>query len=364
MDDLLWFTPTKEAHFAKLEDLLKALCKNRLKIYPKKCQLFKTELQYMGNTIFIKDRRVRAKPLRSRLEVIQKLKHPTMVKDCRSFAGMVNFVSIFCPELQKLLKPIYDLTRKGGHFILGEEQLAMFEEIKSRLQKTPVLHMPDRRGRFLLYSDTSKHATGGALYQVQDGKPKLIAYTSKRIQRAPKSYSITELEMCGLAINIASFAHILKRVDSDAIVDHLAVMYIMKSKIQPTTNRIKRLLELLCSYSFNLYYMKGKDMVISDFLLRQQVDDSDPHEINPISFNMRETLKPKYYKVEEDKFLVQTRSETKSIGIKLSAVHGTTKTLVPHEIPAKKPSGISRPGIGQGRAGAKRRVKPVSNETP
>ena len=67
IDDLLLFTPTKESHFAKLEDLLKALCKNGLKISPKKCQLFKTELQYMGNTIFIKDRRVCDKPLRSRL---------------------------------------------------------------------------------------------------------------------------------------------------------------------------------------------------------------------------------------------------------------------------------------------------------
>ena len=98
MDDLLLFNPTKESHFAKLEDLLKALCKNGLKISPKKCQLFKTELQYMGNTIFIKERRVCVKPLRSRLEAIQKLKPPTTVKGCRSFARMVNFMSIFCPE--------------------------------------------------------------------------------------------------------------------------------------------------------------------------------------------------------------------------------------------------------------------------
>ena len=79
---------------------------------------------------------------------------------------------------------------------------------------------------------------------------------------------------------------------------------------------------------------------------------------------MRETLKQKYYKVEEDEFLVQTRSQTKSSGIKLPAVHSTTKTLVPHEIPEKQPSGINRPKIGQGRAGIKRKVKPVSNETP
>ena len=58
MDDLLLFTPTKKSHVAKLEDLLKALLKNGLKISSKKCQLFRKESQYKGKTIFIKDRKV------------------------------------------------------------------------------------------------------------------------------------------------------------------------------------------------------------------------------------------------------------------------------------------------------------------
>ena len=210
MDDLLLFTPSKKAHIAKLEDLLKALRKNGLKISPKKCQLFRTELQYMGNTIFIKERRVCVKPLCSQLEAIQKIKAPTMAKQCKSFAGMVNFVSIFCPDLQKLLKPIYYLMRKGRQFVWGKEQQNAFEEIKQRLQKCPVLHIPDKIGRFQLYSDTSKYATGSVLYQIQNGKPKLIVYTSKRLPEAACNYSITELEMCGLVINIASFAQLLR----------------------------------------------------------------------------------------------------------------------------------------------------------
>ena len=172
--------------------------------------------------------------------------------------------------------------------------------------------MPDKRGRFLLYSDTSKFATGSALYQVQDGKPKLIAYVSKRMPEAAKNYSITQLEMCGLAINIASFAHLLKRVDFDAVVDHLAIVHIMKSKMEPATNRIKRLLEILSSYSFNLYYVKGKDMVLSNFLSRQIEDDSDLHEIIPISFNRREILKENYQNMVKDTYMVQTRSQAKA----------------------------------------------------
>ena len=149
----------------------------------------------MGNTIFVKERCVCVKHLRSRLEAIQQRKPPVIPKGCKSFAGMVNFVSMFCPELQKLLKPIYDLIKKGRPFLWGKEQQEAFEEIKSRMQNPPVLSMPDRKSRFTLYSDTSKLATGSVLYQFQDGKLRIVAYASKRMPEAAKNYSITELEM-------------------------------------------------------------------------------------------------------------------------------------------------------------------------
>ena len=105
---------------------------------------------------------------------------------------------------------------------------------------------------------------------------------------AAKNYSITELEMCGLAMNFTTFSHLLKKVDFDAIVDHLAITHIMRSKAEPATTRIKRLLELLSPFSFNLYYIKGKDMVLSDFLSRQKTDDSNPHKLIPILFSLKD----------------------------------------------------------------------------
>ena len=82
-----------------LEDLLQAFLINGLKISPKKCQLFKTDLQYMCNTIFIKDERVCFNLLRNRLEAIQKLQPVTTVKGCRSFTGMVNIL----PRVTKVI---------------------------------------------------------------------------------------------------------------------------------------------------------------------------------------------------------------------------------------------------------------------
>ena len=131
------------------------------------------------------------KTLEKQIRSNSKAATPTTMKGCRSFVGMVNFLSMFCPKLQKLLKPIYDFIRNGRLFVWGKEQQDSFQEIKHRLVKPPVLHMPNTTGRFHLYSDTSKFAMDSALYQIQNGKPKLIACASKRLPEAAKNYSIT-----------------------------------------------------------------------------------------------------------------------------------------------------------------------------
>ena len=174
--------------------------------------------------------------------------------------------------------------------------------------------------------------------------------------------------MCGLAINIASFAHLLRKVDFDAVVDHLAITQIMRSKVELATNRIKRLLEVLSAYSFNLYYIKGKDMILSDILSRQNISDEDTREIKPISFNMRSVLQDKYYNIDEDreKYMVQARPQTKASGVQLPEVHGSKKRLDPHKIPEKQPQPIvgldveRKPRLGQGGAGVRRKALPSS----
>ena len=87
MDDLILFTQSKESQINKLEDILSALLKNGLKISPKKCQLFKTSLQYMGNEIFIENKKVCMKPLRNRLEAIQNYNHQRHPRDVEVLQG-------------------------------------------------------------------------------------------------------------------------------------------------------------------------------------------------------------------------------------------------------------------------------------
>ena len=166
---------------------------------------------------------------------------------------------------------------------------------------------------------------------------------------------------------MASFAHLLKRVDFDAIVDHLALMHIIKSKAEPANTRIKRLLELISSYSFNLYYMKGKDMILSYFLSQQKNDDSDPSEIIPISFKaygiLKENRDPGMHEKNKEKVLIQMHSQAIMSGTKLPEVHGVRKELDPNLRPEKqntipKKGVTEKPHIGQGRTGLRRKPEP------
>ena len=350
MDDLLIHS-TKMAHWKLLEQLLRSMCKNGLRLSPKKCQLFKTKLTYMGNEFSIDKRTMTITPLRSRTEAINKIPVPRTPKQCKSFCGVVNYLSLFCPDLQKLLKPIVDLTRKDRPFMWGEAQEKAFIEVKLRLKNPPVLHLPRAEGRFILYSDTSIEGTGSSLWQIQEGKPKLIGYASKTLPEACSRYSVTELEMTGLLVNMNLWKNLLKHREFDAAVDHAAVAQIMKAKTEPATTRIMRLLDRLSAYSFNLYYVKGRDMILADYLSRHRHKDLDPSELIPISFCCLRTYRSLINdKIGEEIFSVKTRASAKASGESVGEVHGADKPLDPnykpeHQSRSKLPSviGIKSP---------------------
>ena len=121
-------------------------------------------------------------------------------------------------------------------------------------------------------------------------------------------------------------------------------------------------------------------MVLSDFLSRQKTDDSNLHELIPISFMLRNQIDNHFYQINSrtdqpktDKYLVQTRSQAKSSSIKIPEIYGANKGLDPHVQRGKQrplPSLpihsidkglpinlIPKPRIGQGRTRLRRKVK-------
>ena len=360
MDDLLLHS-TKVAHWKLLEQLFQSMCKNGLKLSPKKCQLFRTKLTYLGNEFVINKRTMAITPLRSRTEAISKIPTPKTAKQCKSFCGVVNYLSLFCSDLQTLLKPIVELTRKGRPFVWGQEQERAFKEVKLKLTNPPVLHLPKTEGRFILYSDTSVEGTGSSLWQMQEDKTKLIGYASKTLPEACSRYSVTELEMTELLVNMNLWKNLLKHREFDAAVDHVAVTQIMKAKTEPATIRIMRLLDRLSAYSFNLYYVKGRDMIFADYLSRHRNKDIDSSKLIPISFCCMKVFRG-LLETEHglEVYNISTRSSTKVSGEIPPEVHGADKPLDPNLKPEHQ-SRSKLPSI----VGAKSPTKsPTKTQTP
>ena len=159
------------------------------------------------------------------------------------------------------MKPLHQLARKNKRFQWSEEHEHTFEKVKELLVTPAILYMPQGQGRLTLYSDTCRKATGSYMTQIINGKERLIAYYSKVLPSTCERYSVTELELFGLMINIHAFKYLVRGVEFDAFVDHSALVQILTSKEEPCTYRVRKMLFKLSDYVFNVKYMKRSNLV-------------------------------------------------------------------------------------------------------
>lgn len=284
MDDLIVFSKDNTEHMVQLNSLLEGIKAHGLKISPSKAKFFRCKVQYMGHIISIRDGRPHLEVVKDKCEAIRRLRAPINAKEVRRFIGAVNYLSRFLPGLQELLLPINKLSRKSKDFKWSEECQTNFEKIRQLLAEPPILTMPSSHGELILYSDTSRHATGAALCQVIDGRERLLAYHSKTLPSAARSYSVSELELLGLVINATAFKNILKGAQVTFVVDHSALVHMAESKKELATARAKKLFDKLSDMYYSFAYMKGEDMVISDLLSRMCDPEDDPvDQILPIA---------------------------------------------------------------------------------
>ena len=204
MDDCLVHSKFAD-HLQDLTNPFQLLIDNGLKISPKKCQFFRSELVYMGLKFLIYIGRTSITHLLDKWAAIRHLEPPKTVQYCRKFCGMVNYLATFLEDLQKILILIYNLTKKSTKFSWMEECQTAFDHIKFLLSNPPILRMPDMTGTFILMSDTSNLAAAAALYQYQGSTFYITGYNSKKLPKAVQNYSVTELELFGLVVKIYTF---------------------------------------------------------------------------------------------------------------------------------------------------------------
>ena len=284
MDDT-FIHSTADEHMDNLIDLFKVLRKYGLKLSPHKCQFFKKKIVYMGLEFQIQEDKVCYTLLKDKCD-IRNLESPKTLRQTRAFCGMVNFLSSFLPNLHRLLIPIHDLQKKAKKFKWTEEAERAFNDIKKLLMNPPVLKALTPDGLFHLESDTSREGVGGTLLQKQGDEWVAIGYHSKRFPKSVKNFGVTELELTGLLVNIHGFMQLLCNRYFEVLVDHKAIEYMIKSKTESSTTRLKTLLLRLSEYTIDLKYQKGSEMHTNDTLSRLHnfTDTPDQKDVIPLNF--------------------------------------------------------------------------------
>ena len=136
--------------------------------------------------------------------------------------------------------------------------------------------------------------------------------------------------MTGMLINLHTWRGFTDKAEIDMAVDHKAVVQIMKAKHHPVSPCVEVLLEKMLSDPFNLYYVKGKDLILADFLSCIRSDHSDPNEVIPISFvDMKARLGHPALRFHG----CVTRSTAKREGLVMPTIHSSDKILDPHRKP-------------------------------
>ena len=127
---------------------------------------------------------------------------------------------------------------------------------------------------------------GGTLLQKQGDEWVAIGYHSKRLLKSAKNFGVTELELTGLLVNIHGFMQLLHNRYFEVLVDHKAIEYMIKSKTESPTMRLKTLLLKLSEYTIELKYQKGSEMHTSDALsgLHNFTDTPDQKDVIPLNF--------------------------------------------------------------------------------
>ena len=129
---------------------------------------------------------------KAKIELISKLPSPMNVKTVRQFLGHAGFYRRFIKDFSKIAKPLYKLLEKDAKFIWDEDCQKSFEELKAYWTTAPIVKAPNWKLPFEVMCDASDLAIGVVLGQRDEGKPYVVYYASKMLNKAQRNYTTIE----------------------------------------------------------------------------------------------------------------------------------------------------------------------------
>ncbi|CAA9993641.1 unnamed protein product, partial [Nesidiocoris tenuis] len=241
-------------HLNDVREALMVVREAGLKLNPKKCDFFKTKVNYLGHVISAEG--VAADP--EKTKTVSEWPTPTSAKEVKSFLGFCSYYRPFVRGFANIAAPLYRLQDSKGKIQWSKECEVAFASLKSALTSPPVLSHPVPDSTYVLDVDASHSAVGATLSQVHGGGEKVVAYYSKCLSKHERNYCVTRKELLSLVRALRHFDSYGLDNGEPVIVrtDHASLIWLRNFK--NPDGQLARWLELLAPYNLKINHRPGK----------------------------------------------------------------------------------------------------------
>ena len=271
LDDVIIHSPTVPSHFDALESVLSAYRKAGLKLQPAKCQLFQTQIDYLGHTVSEKG----IAPLAAYTDLVKKWPLPNTRQATRAFLGKIGYYRRFIKGFAGLAKPLTDKLGADGTldketFVPSTDFKTSFLTLRKALTTAPILAYPQFHSDqpFILDTDWSQtnSAIGGVLSQKQDGLERVIAYGAHKLVAGQRNYPPTKGELFAIIYFTSYWRYYLQHRPFLIRTDHMSLKFLYN--MEAPQGMVARWLHLLSSFQFTIQYRPGRSHGNADALSR------------------------------------------------------------------------------------------------
>ena len=271
-DDVVVHGTDFDEVLAKLDCVLTRLQDAGLTLNPEKCELFRSNVTFLGHVVSSEG--VSTDP--EKVSKILEWPQPRNVKELGSFLGLASYFRKYVPHFAETAAPLFRLTQKDVLFTWSAEAQSAFNSLKVALTNAPVLAFPrfgNDAGPFTLDCDASDEGVGAVLLQEQEGVDRVIAYGSHRLSKSQKNYSTTRKELLACVLFTQQFDHYLLGKKFKLRSDHASLQWLFNFK--HPRGIIARWFEILAEFDFDIVFRPGAENVVADALSRRPADRTD-----------------------------------------------------------------------------------------
>jgi len=263
LDDIIIFGRTFDEQLIRLREIFDRIKIANLKLKPSKCSLFQRKVSFLGHVISESGIAVQTE----KIQAIQNWPPCQNLTELRNFMGTCGYYRRFVKDFSSVAAPLFSLMKKGVRFHWSTECQQAFDVLKEKLMAEPVLALPNDKGTYILDTDASDFGLGAVLSQQQNGKERVIAYSSRTLSRNELKYETTRKELLAVVNGLKQFRQYLLGRHFIVRTDHAALSWLRRTP-EPMP-QLARWFTMVEQYDYEVLHRSGKRHGNADGLSRR-----------------------------------------------------------------------------------------------